>query len=774
MAGWVRREPADWTELRVHGVSGTPPESMLDHPTVRRVSGDAASGFYRRVWQAESIAADDDRDVLEAYSWGGLTAGSKLRALWLLLLPFLLVNVAFYARPADRPGARQRLGEAVQRLFALTITATLVLATVNVAMDFAGWQCLRPGGAGSCASAWVRWLSWPWLASPGRRIAVTALVPLAVIALLWWLANKTWCATEVTAVEDAPPEAVQRSPLENRRMWNSAQPVRRLRAVHITAALALVGVLALAPFAGSWRSGVALGAALLVVLLAIGVLSVVLACLPSMSDRPRKGDENKGETASRYVAALPRATLALVTLALGWLWFAGPAPSGSPGAPRTSLPWLSAAIHVDIAAQAVLLAVLTVLLTLMRRDGRRSAAADRTTPAAWYGYATAVLMLFGSALSGGYAAALVLTVAHVLGKPMPRDQGIDPLVTPLPYFWAAAVAPLVAVAALVLGGCGYLAIRRAADRGMLDAVRARYSDGTTDAGRATAIARQWATATLDDTFRKITGWFVAITVVLIALAFAGYAVDPAASTDTTVLAGMANVGDWLIGLFAAALLYVGRQTFQNAGTRRSVGVIWDVGTFWPRAAHPLAPPSYAERAVPELVNRIDYLRRGGRSNVLLSCHSQGTVLGAAVVMQLTYAQSGSVALLTYGSPLRRLYARFFPAYFDLAELRRIGSFLLGGRDTAMSGWPWRNLYRSSDPIGGPVFDGSGVDRHLLDPIFAKPAGDIAYPATLGHSHYPDDPSWAGTVQEVKALRLAAAAPPTAAGGSVESERLGAA
>jgi hypothetical protein len=95
MAGWVERGTPEWTELRVHGVSGTPPESMLEHPTVQRVSGDASSGFYRRVWQAESIAEDTGATVLEAYSWGGLTAGSKLRALWLLLIPFLLANVAF-------------------------------------------------------------------------------------------------------------------------------------------------------------------------------------------------------------------------------------------------------------------------------------------------------------------------------------------------------------------------------------------------------------------------------------------------------------------------------------------------------------------------------------------------------------------------------------------------------------------------------------------------------------------------------------------------------
>jgi hypothetical protein len=759
MAGWVERRTAEWTELRVHGVSGTPPESMLEHPTVVRVAGDAASGFYRRSWQAESIADDDRANVLEAYSWGGLTAGSKLRALWLLLIPFLLANVAFYARPAHRPGLRQSAGEAVQRLFALTITVTLILATVNVSMDFVGWQCVRPGGTGSCSSAWVGWLSWPWLAAPGRRIAVTALLPLAVIALLWWLAHKTWAANEVTPVEAAPAAVKEQLPLENRRMWNSAKPVRRLRAVHVTAALALVGILALAPFVRDWPAGPTTGEVLMVVLLGVGALSVVLACLPGMSDRPTKDDEHKGARFTVFVVGLPWLTVALIAAALTWLWFADPVPTGSPGDPRTSLPWLSAAVHADIAVQAVLLLVMVVLLTLMRRDARGSAGpATVDTPVAWHGYGTAVLMLFGSALSGAYAAALVLAVAHLLGKPMPRDQGIDPMVTPLPYFWAAALALVIAGTALIFGVCGYLVVRVATSRRMLPAVREKYPHSAQDEARAKAIARQWAMATVDETFRRVAGWLVLVTVVLIGAAFVGYAAGRTAVTDTRVLSAMANVGDWLIGLFAAGLLYLGRQAYQNAGTRRIVGVIWDLGTFWPRAAHPLAPPCYAERAVPELINRIDHLRRGGRSNVLLSCHSQGTVLGAAVVMQLTYEQSANVALLTYGSPLRRLYARFFPAYFGPAALHRLGSFLLGGTDTAMPQWPWRNLYRPSDPIGGAVFAGCDVDCDLVDPVFTKPAGDIADPPTLGHSFYPDDPAWAATVAEVKALRMAAASP----------------
>jgi hypothetical protein len=36
------------TELRVHGVGGTPPEALLNEEHPVRVSGDRHAGFYRR------------------------------------------------------------------------------------------------------------------------------------------------------------------------------------------------------------------------------------------------------------------------------------------------------------------------------------------------------------------------------------------------------------------------------------------------------------------------------------------------------------------------------------------------------------------------------------------------------------------------------------------------------------------------------------------------------------------------------------------------------
>jgi hypothetical protein len=50
MDGFVDHSCGGVTELRIHGVSGTPPADSLNDPNVTCVSGDPTAGFYRRVW----------------------------------------------------------------------------------------------------------------------------------------------------------------------------------------------------------------------------------------------------------------------------------------------------------------------------------------------------------------------------------------------------------------------------------------------------------------------------------------------------------------------------------------------------------------------------------------------------------------------------------------------------------------------------------------------------------------------------------------------------
>jgi hypothetical protein len=134
---------------------------------------------------------------------------------------------------------------------------------------------------------------------------------------------------------------------------------------------------------------------------------------------------------------------------------------------------------------------------------------------------------------------------------------------------------------------------------------------------------------------------------------------------------------------------------------------------------------------------------GGR--IILSGHSQGSVLSAAAVWQLDPAVRGRVALLTYGCPLARLYGRWFPAHFGTGRLRELHEDM----------HTWSNLWRRTDPIGGPVGiggPGDGVDcGPLLDPVaYGRSAGHPLPEPVLGHSDFQADPAFA----EQRALLLA--------------------
>ncbi|MFV2121349.1 hypothetical protein ACE14D_24095, partial [Streptomyces sp. Act-28] len=204
-------------------------------------------------------------------------------------------------------------------------------------------------------------------------------------------------------------------------------------------------------------------------------------------------------------------------------------------------------------------------------------------------------------------------------------------------------------------------------------------------------------------------------------------------------AGLQALGSWLVGLGFVLFVTWGRRAYRDASARRTIGILWDVGTFWPRAAHPFAPPCYAERAVPDLAWRTASWtgRTGGR--LVISGHSQGSVLAAAAVWQLPRTTRRRVALLTYGSPLDRLYGRWFPAYFGreaLADLHREVDC-------------WRNLWRRTDPIGGPVrLPAEGgrpeVDHApLRDPVVYGRTHDHPLPEpVLGHADYRADPAFA--------------------------------
>jgi hypothetical protein len=196
-----------------------------------------------------------------------------------------------------------------------------------------------------------------------------------------------------------------------------------------------------------------------------------------------------------------------------------------------------------------------------------------------------------------------------------------------------------------------------------------------------------------------------------------------------------NVGIALAGLALPALAAFLYSAWSNPAKRRTIGILWDVGTFWPRSYHPLCPPCYAERAVPDLQRRMWWLHdNGGR--VILVTHSQGTVLGvAALVQPACRPDDDHPALITFGSPVCKLYGWAFPAYFDRALLAPLAP----GQAARVN--DWRNFYYPTDPIGGSVapelsaVGGDPVDTEFSDPAHSYYVYGQPPPASTGHSGY---------------------------------------
>ena len=657
---------------------------------------------------------------------------------------------------------------------------------------------------------------------------MTALVPLAVVGLLWWLAGATWDKLERVrppASDTAARPVEIETPLEDRAMWNGRGPVRRLRAVHVATGLALPGVFALAPVQANsaWRPTV------LLALVAFLVAMVVVVAHPTIAHRERpsrdtgKEDDDERRSPFRFLpwCGLALTVLGLAVAATGTVAATGmPAPAGTAEV-RSTLPWLAGALQWTFLVQAVLLALLLAACWSLRRRARR-AAADADTGEkrrvglrpAWRGYAMPAIALLAWVLAGGFSAGIVLRAADTLGTPVaPGYRGDDayPLVVPLAYRWVAAAAFALAVTAVLSAVFVWVRLRRW--KQMTTDVAQAYGAAAADADekRTEEIARAWARATLlTGEARRVLGFLLAVTAVVVLVAGVCFVFfgDSWVIDERLVTAGNAVLSASVLGL-----LWVGRQAYRNPAQRRTVGIVWDLGTFWPRAVHPLAPPCYAERAVPDLIGRLEYLTGTGTDGagqddgtVLLSCHSQGSVLGAVVLMQVGTPTSARTAFLTYGCPLARLYGRFFPAYFSGTALDRLGGFLrdadadidpattgdaaADGHRTAAAGaaeratWRWRNLYRRSDPIGGAVFvdrppvwssaraDPDDVDRPLLDPVFARSPGDPCSPPIRGHSNYFADPAFAWTADALQSGRLPRAVVPEPAASSGSAEARG--
>ncbi|MFI6243499.1 hypothetical protein ACIBEF_26880 [Micromonospora sp. NPDC050795] len=701
-------------ELRVHGVSGAGADQVLDRPYVYQVAGDRSGGFYRpRPGYPDSTGTDGV--TLEAYRWSDLPSGTAVRTLSLVfLLPFMLCNVALWMRPANTISTRGFM--ALCRVLAITLTMLYVLSIVGVALDLIAWRCM---GTPSCLAGRT-WLSWLGGRPTGLRLGVLALVPVAAIGLLWWLGARPGHSFDAFRT---PSTATSKHQLSAVGQWDGEPLVGRLRSVHVAAAFATLSGSLLTARASQHSSWV-----MVILLTATG--AVLLSCLFLVTvvrsiDRTDPSPRVDAVFRGLRTIACGLTMLVIVHIVIS------PAPWPQGGV----LPGYSAIVAWLFVSQTVLVVALAVLVIWRRGGGqRRSPIRALGAP---------VFMTISAGLAVAFSAELVYRVADLLDRNGTTADGLETS-PPLAYKWAIFGFFLAVVTALLAAGLVTRMTRRGRRRAARAIVAADFPDAPPHAAaRLRRVEQAVARARFTERLEPLSVVYAGLAALGLATSLLGLLQllpGDVAQRYVGVPEGMVNFligsGSYVIAAILLGLVVGGIFAYRTPQFRRYVGVLWDLGTFWPRAAHPFAPPCYAERAVPELARRITYLVEQGQG-VLLAGHSHGSVLLAAAVLQLPTRITDRVALLTYGSPLGRLYSRLFPAYADDPALREIGERV---------GWRWINLWRDTDPIGGWIFAShrpgeaetlagppATVDRRLTDPQDVVPApSDSVPPPILGH------------------------------------------
>jgi hypothetical protein len=734
-------------ELRIHGVGGAPPEDNLEAPATIQVSGDGTAGFFRPWFPGGRAAPSDIRR--EAYSWGKLNYRSATRALWLLLVAFMIVNVAHWALPAESAGPRRSaFSRGLVRVLGLALTAAFVGTAIVILADMIAYQAPR-------RDALPTWLRYFASLGVGPRLAIALLAVLGIVALLFRLSLTTARSYEQW---DAGDSADRKSSwaLSERAFWRGERTVVRQRYCHVIVACAAVMYVAVVPNS----SHEAVRTAGVTVSVALTLLAVIL-CLSRWTDRGyTAGQTERGSDVACRVVTLA-AAVGAVGVSVARFWWQ-PVRTNRVLAGSHSL-----VDHVVFAQFAVIIILAVVLMSL--RPWRQVDVMGK-------GMAAVLLGLLASLISTIFSGALTLTIANLLGSPQSsvctrtNPCAHDVLYLPSTVY-AGGIGMLIAIAfalLFALFAAWWVARRRKRYVATGSVVDLYGEDG---AGRRSihAVAGVWASSALTDLSAGFLTWLTVPTA--IGLAAEELYLVTVQHPVPSWLQSLASFGGTLGVLATGYLLVQLRSAILNASSRKRYSLLWDVGTFWPRACHPFAPPCYAERSVPELVTRIrrvvgDRVRGTGdparaqqradeigaqpddpheaHSPVLLSGYSQGSPIAVAVVAQLPEAVLPDVALLTLAAPVRRLYGRSFPAYFGPPAFAELSARLTAAATPGAV--RWRNLVRRSDYIGGWAVapprtpsEPDAVDGEILDPPALWPDDNPTPPPIHRHSDLFPDP-----------------------------------
>lgn len=762
----------DVMELRVHGVHGTPPETMLGDPAPKRVAGDDMARFFRRRGLISARSADGKvrRRGVEAFHWGRFTSGSPSRALWLAMVPFALLNLSRYALllPAGKERTcLPKLADGVLRLLGVVLTLMLVTTTAYVSIEILMHQCAD--------SAFCRldnkWLNYVAPRQFGPRLLLGAVPPLALVLLFWWFGRQSFLYEPRGSLNKwTTPNGA----FDDHAFWHTSPKAPILRAMHVAAACATLGLLFAAFLHPRWKNGDFSGNFLVWGGLLLAAVLVIVAVGPE----PGKLE---ADPSGRDPVKLPVEVTIIRWMCVTYLLVSGGVTSVvlwsdagvSAGAP---LPGFEAAPNIEAALAAALLLILLVTCGFLRMtsDGKRhfGSRVPKAFRPLWQGFGTWVIAAFATALAMGFSGGLVFRIADFVGKPVVvrgtlpvldadddccREQwpiqlgashwtgalcwgGLAALIVLALLPLAAAVtkqyatsclfgtgvatggATLIAcsvdvgklwvgilagvtLAMLIAGGLMWwlgwerdgLAARARADYEPESDPRAIRRTTTTWRLALTKYRYHWGLTLLG----AGGGLLVLACGVVAVLRMAGR--GHVAWLDAMLVSDATDIGAWVLSGLLSLLVLLGIRSWQGAKLRTAVGVLWDLVAFWPRLVHPICPPPYGGRAVLQTAARAHYLTRHCNA-VVLSGHSQGSVVCAAAVSVIQKGKFpeqpdprvtlGKLGMVSYGSQLQWAYPRVFPAYLGYARIRTLWAEHLKER--------WRNVYRWTDPLGGPV------------------------------------------------------------------------
>jgi hypothetical protein len=713
--------PAEhWVELRIHGVSGTPPESMLESAHVKQVAGDSWGRFFRPVNGVGDELQPCPNGVprgrlLEGYHWGKYTSGSWIKGLWLILIPFGLVNAAAFMCPRPKGKLQRSLRFAIQSLIrgvGIGVTATFALAASLICIDVLAYQ-------------WATDLDVLHKLGFGRVLGLGVVLAAATVTALFVLGNQNRVSDFGKAEDDSiadstkdvdddhPPSGLTRRPFFF--VAEKSSPV--LGRLHLSAGFCVVIVVATL----LWDTIVAADTMTTRTSIEDGLRHWALGLLVLITLATAIGGDvggavrgtPLGKRSTRVMEMSGRLALAaslamLVTAA--WI--------------LTSVGRSDTPLNVDSYTQwLALISGLTMVLLLVANAALAAITwPTSATPEPFrryaFGMAPWAATSAGVFLAVGFCSASVLGVAKAVGSTADTE-----FIHRVSYSWGitAVLGLIMALALMVLWlvrGWGLVARATAAYTTVSEPLGGPGPLWWGKIARAMSMAKLKFCVPPPLVVFAVSG--LAMTFVTFAEMRSGDDVrwvgwlsetEPVATradpdpTIPTHISFLTNLGTLtLIGL-AGLLFYLGRRSLRAENARRGANVLWDVLSFWPHAAHPFVPPAYSQFAVHDLRRRIVFhlsspdVPEGEppapprATSVVISAHSQGSLVTLAALLWLSPAHLARVGLVTYGSQLQVAYPRGFPAFVDFALLRQVQECL---------GRRWVNLYRETDPIAGPV------------------------------------------------------------------------